>query len=196
MWWTVEVRTDSPKPSQTIDLRAFIRKAASAEMSLSNPLNEPITFEVFYQGEGLIGDPSFSLEPKSVGTYNLIFSPLAAGISTGNIGFLNEKVGEFWYDLDLTAEENPISNLTMLECELGKHASHWIELENPTGKELFLDYRNSNPTNFEIIPDKVILPPYESLKVQIQYAPTSLDVLEVGNIIFDNPEVGKWEYNV
>ena len=196
MWWTVEVRTDSPKPSQTIDLRAFIRKAASAEMSLSNPLNEPITFEVFYQGEGLIGDPSFSLEPKSVGTYNLIFSPLAAGITTGNIGFLNEKVGEFWYDLDLTAEENPISNLTMLECELGKHASHWIELENPTGKELFLDYRNSNPTNFEIIPDKVILPPYESLKVQIQYAPTSLDVLEVGNIIFDNPEVGKWEYNV
>jgi hypothetical protein len=23
-----------------------------------------------------------------------------------------------------------------------------------------------------------------------------LDVLEVGNIIFDNTEVGKWEYNV
>lgn len=76
-------------------------------------------------------------------------------------------MGEFWYDLDLTAEENPISNLPLLECELGKNAFHLIELENPTGKELYLDYRNSNPTNFEIIPEKVILPPYESLKVQI-----------------------------
>jgi hypothetical protein len=48
VWWTVEVRTESPKPEAIIDLRAFIRKATSAEISLSNPLNEPITFEVFF----------------------------------------------------------------------------------------------------------------------------------------------------
>lgn len=108
MWWTVEVRTDSPRPEATIDLKAFIRQATSAEISLSNPLNEPITFEVFYNGEGLIGDSSFSLEPKSIGTYNLIFSPLSSGSYTGTIGFLNEKVGEFWYDLNLNAEENPV----------------------------------------------------------------------------------------
>jgi len=196
IWWTVEVRTDSPKPEAVIDMRAFIRKAKSVEVSLSNPLNEPITFEVFYQGEGLIGDSTFSLEPKHVNTYNLIFSPLMAGEFTGNIGFLNEKVGEFWYDLNLIAEENPVENLEILECELGKTAGHQIELENPTGKELYLDYRNSNPTNFEITPDKVILPPYESIKLHIAYSPTSLDVVESGNIIFENPTVGKWEYNL
>jgi hypothetical protein len=165
IWWTVEVRTDSPKPEAIIDMRAFIRKAKSVEVSLSNPLNEPITFEVFYQGEGLIGDSTFSLEPKHVNTYNLIFSPLQAGDFTGNIGFLNEKVGEFWYDLNLTAEENPVENLDMLECELGKTASHTVDLENPTGKEIYLEYRNSNPTNFEISPDKIILPPYEGVRV-------------------------------
>lgn len=196
IWWTVEVRTDSPKPEAVIDMRAFIRKAKSVEVSLSNPLNEPITFEVFYQGEGLIGDSTFSLEPKHVNTYNLIFSPLTAGEFTGNIGFLNEKVGEFWYDLNLIAEENPVENLEMLECELGKTAQHFVELENPTGKELFLEYRNSNPTNFEINPDKVILPPYENVKLQITYSPTNLDVVEAGNIIFEHPSVGKWEYNV
>ena len=79
MWWTVEVRTDSPRPERTIDISEFIRKARSAEISLNNPLNEPITFEVFYSGEGLIGDSAFSLEPKSTGTYNLIFSPLIPG---------------------------------------------------------------------------------------------------------------------
>ena len=56
MWWTVEVRTVSPRPESNIDLRSVIRKATSAEISLSNPLNEPITFEVFYQGDGLLGD--------------------------------------------------------------------------------------------------------------------------------------------
>lgn len=167
MWWTVEVRTDSPRPEATIDLKAFIRQATSAEVSLSNPLNEPITFEVFYNGEGLIGDSAFSLEPKSVGTYNLIFSPLAAGAYQGTIGFLNEKVGEFWYDLNLNAEENPVVNLDLLECELGKVASHHVTLENPTGQELYLEFRNSNPTNFEIVPDKILLPAYESLKVRI-----------------------------
>lgn len=114
MWWTVEVRTDSPSPSATIDLKAFIRQATSAEISLSNPLDEPITFEVFYNGDGLIGDSAFSLEPKNVGIYNLIFSPLASGAAQGTIGFLNEKVGEFWYDLNLHAEENPIINLDLL----------------------------------------------------------------------------------
>lgn len=126
MWWTVEVRTDSPRPEATIDLKAFIRKATTAEISLNNPLNEPITFEVFYSGEGLIGDSSLSLEPKSIGTYNLIFSPLLAGDFQGTIGFLNEKVGEFWYDLNLVAEDNPLQNLELLECELGKVASHFV----------------------------------------------------------------------
>jgi hypothetical protein len=108
MWWTVEVRTDSPKPEATIDMKAIIRKATSAEISLSNPLNEPITFEVFFSGDGLLGDATLSLEPKSTGTYSLIFSPLKPGILEGTVGFLNERVGEFWYDLRLSADENPI----------------------------------------------------------------------------------------
>ena len=122
----MEVRTDSPRPEATIDLKAFMRKATTAEISLNNPLNEPITFEVFYSGEGLLGDSTLSLEPKSIGTYNLIFSPLIAGDFQGTIGFLNEKVGEFWYDLNLIAEENPVINLDLLECELGKVASHFV----------------------------------------------------------------------
>lgn len=77
-------------------------------------------------------------------TYNLIFSPLQAGFVQGNIGFLNEKVGEFWYDLSLTADESPVQNLELLECELGRTASHIVELENPTNTELFLEFRNSN----------------------------------------------------
>jgi hypothetical protein len=109
---------------------------------------------------------------------------------------LNEKVGEFWYDLNLIAEENPEANLQLLECELGKIAHHFVELENPTGKEHFLDFKNSNPTNFDIIPDKIVLPPFENVQVRIQYSPTNLDVIESGNIIFENPQIGKWRFYV
>ena len=77
----MEVRTDSPKPEKTYEMKTFIRKAATAEIFLSNPLNEPISFEVFYSGEGLLGDSVLTIEPKSVGTYNLIFSPLMSGES-------------------------------------------------------------------------------------------------------------------
>lgn len=195
-WWTVEVRTDSPKPEQTIELKANIRQATSAEISLKNPLSEPISFEVFYTGEGLIGDANFALEPNSTGVYNLIFSPLQAGSFTGTIGFLNERVGEFWYDLTLSAEENPVVNLELLECELGKTQAHDVTLENPTGQELYLEFRNSNPTNFEIVPDKLLLPAFESLQVAITYSPTNLDMVESGNIVFEHPAVGRWEYNV
>jgi len=107
---------------------------------------------------------------------------------------LNEKVGEFWYDLVLVCEDNPIINLELIECELGKTGSKFVTLENPTGQELPIDYMSSNPTNFEIIPDKIMIPPYESSKVCIQYSPSNLDIIENGTITFENEDVGKWEY--
>ena len=82
----------------------------------------------------------------------------------------------------------------LIECELGKTGSQHITLENPTGQELAIEYRCSNPTNFEIYPEKVSIPPYESAKITIQYSPSSLDIIENGNIVFENEDVGKWEY--
>jgi hypothetical protein len=155
IWYTVEVRTDSPRPEKCLDLKSYIRKAVGVDISLDNPLSETITFEVYYNGEGLLGDTSFNIEPSRAATYELIYSPLRAGKYTGTIGFLNEKVGEFWYDLNLTAEENPTVNLDLFECELGKVATQFVNLENPTGQEIAVDYKCSNATNFEIIPEKI-----------------------------------------
>ena len=194
IWYTVEVRTESPKPEKTLELKSFIRKAVGVDISLENPLDEPIIFEVFFNGEGLLGEPSFQVEPNKVGIYELIFSPLKTGNYTGTIGFLNEKVGEFWYDLVLVCEDNLIINLELIKCELGKTGTRYVTLENPTGHDLPIEYTSSNPTNFEIIPEKINIPPYESANVCIQYSPSNLDIIENGNIIFENEDVGKWEY--
>jgi hypothetical protein len=175
---------------------ACVRKVTSAEVMLENPLQEAIVYEVHYSGEGLNGDKTLTVDPNSKNGYVLYFQPLIAGNFQGTIGFLNKDVGEFWYELDLKAEENPCVPLELLECELGRNESHFVQLENPTGAELMLDIRNSNPTNFEVIPDKVILPPYDTIRVCIQYSPSNLDIVEPGLIVFENTAVGKWEFSL
>ena len=39
------------------------------------------------------------------GTYELMFSPLKPYIEKGSIAFVNEKLGEIWYELRLISEE-------------------------------------------------------------------------------------------
>ena len=36
--------------------------------------------------------------------YELLYSPLVAGVSYGSVAFLNPVAGEFWYELKLVAE--------------------------------------------------------------------------------------------
>ena len=123
IWYTVEVRTKIPNPEKTLELKSYVRKAVGVDIFLENPLEDPIVFEVFINGEGLLGEPSFQVEPKRTKIYKLIFSPLKTGHFTGTIGFLNEKVGEFWYDLVLICEDNLIIHLDLIECEIGKNTT-------------------------------------------------------------------------
>lgn len=51
------VNTERPKKEKTVELVANVRKAIAFDIELTNPLNEPVTFEVLIEGEGLIGDP-------------------------------------------------------------------------------------------------------------------------------------------
>ena len=144
------IRTESPKPEKTLELKSYVRKVVRIDIFLENPLEDPIVFEVFINGEGLLGEPTFQVEPKRTEIYELIFSPLKTGHYTSTIGFLNEKVREFWYDLVLMCEDNPITHLDLIECEIGKNATQYITFENSTEQELQIDYRSSNPTNFRL----------------------------------------------
>ena len=49
----------------------------------------------------------------------------------GSISFMNEKLGEIWYDLTLISEEVPFIRLPTLKAELGKYESVTVTLENP-----------------------------------------------------------------
>ena len=45
-------------------LEAVVRKGVRFEITLTNPLNEPAVFDVFYEGEGLSGPKVIELRKK------------------------------------------------------------------------------------------------------------------------------------
>jgi len=83
-------------------------------------LPEAIDFDVILQGDGLLGEPRFTLEAsEQAGTYELFYTPLIAQAHTGSVVFLNDRVGEFWYRLNLSAAPAEPTRLDLLQCAVG-----------------------------------------------------------------------------
>lgn len=195
-WYTIEIRAQEPQPEDEKILITQCRKAIELKITVYNPFNESTTFDVTIQGKGLVGDNVFYLEPKAVGVYELLYSPLIPGESDGAVFFVSEKTGEFWYKLKLNALPPEAIELPIFECELGRTESQQVYMENPTAEEAILEYSSSNPLNFELVPERILLPPYETVEAIIKYCPSSLKHTELGIITLTSPTLGNWEYKL
>lgn len=69
LWYTIGVKAESSKSERTIEMACGVRKQTSHDIELSNPTSDPVTFRVSLNGEGLMGEPLFTLPPKSNGKY-------------------------------------------------------------------------------------------------------------------------------
>jgi len=195
-WYTVELVTLPPKPQQMLALTCVVRQAVAVDIQLVNPLDDVVVFDVDLKGEGLLGEAEFVLAPKETATYELVFSPLLPARTKGTAVFFNDVVGEFWYDLELIAEQAPPEELELMECELGRTAQETVKIDNPTGQEVVLRHRSQNKINFKVLQQRIVLPPLDSTSVTIEYSPSSLEVQEESQIIFEHPSVGQWIYKV
>ena len=65
----------------------------------------------------------------------------------------------------MICEESPLHTVDPVECELGKRAEIFLELENPINDEVIIEHSCTNSTNFEIFPEKVLIGPYDIFKV-------------------------------
>ena len=59
-----------------MEIKSFIRKTITIDISINNPLNIPIILDVNIQGEGLQGESYLKIQPKSASNYELKFTPL------------------------------------------------------------------------------------------------------------------------
>jgi hypothetical protein len=98
-----------------------------------------VEFEVVLEGEGLIGSPVFALGPGASGSYDILFSPITPGKQLGSVTFVDEKVGEFWYELELVAHPSAPVSLPHLSAPVGYKVTHSLSLENPIGEEVRVD---------------------------------------------------------
>lgn len=196
-WYTLDITVDSPLQEQTIELAATVRQVMSVEIRLSNPLPEPIEFDVVITGDGLLGDENFVLEGGADdGVYELFYSPLIAQDHEGAVAFRNDKVGEFWYKLDLHADPAPPQQLEPLSCQVGSTVQRPVSVENPLGKDITLTAVVSNRQNFAVEPPSVTVGPYSTATVMIEYTPSSLNEEERSTVALTNPMLGDWQYEV
>lgn len=195
-WYTLEIRAAEPEPEDEKILMTHCRKEIELKITVFNPFPENTTFDVSIQGKGLMGESIFNVPAKEQGVYELHYSPLIPGESEGAIFFISEKTGEFWYKLKLNALPPEPIELELFECELGRTESQAILLENPTDEEAILDYTSSNPLNFELVPEKIIIPPGEVVEALIKYCPSSLKHVENGLITLTSSILGNWEYKL
>jgi hypothetical protein len=119
-----------------------------------------------------MGNGSMQIGPKTNKTYELYYLPLKVGRAKGTLSFVNEQLGEIWYNLNLICEDSTAIRLPLLKCELGKVETQELRLENPSDFEVPVKYQLSNQLNFEITPESIVIPPKDSLSVYLKFVPS------------------------
>ncbi len=78
---------------------------------------------------------------------------------------MHDRLGEIWYALDLTATDVEMVRLPILKAELGKTARHELVLNNPSNQDTSITHRIQNPSNYDVLPEKLVIPAYEKRTV-------------------------------
>jgi Abnormal spindle-like microcephaly-assoc'd, ASPM-SPD-2-Hydin len=198
VWYTVEVRATGAAAESEIVIKTPLRTAAGIEISLSNPCNAVLQFEVLLAGPGVIGEPTFSLKPLETATYTLYYTPVKVGVYNGSVTFANETVGESWYKLQLEALEAQPVELELQTAPVGSCTRCTVEVENPCGAAVQLEVVNSNKRNFAVTPQRLQLQPYSTAQVEVVYTPSSIGELETAELqlkpLGKNAPIGVFEY--
>ena len=211
VWYTIDIIVESPQAESIINVTAEVRKAVAVEITLENPTNEDLVFAVEIEGPGLIGESTFRL-PPTVGTadydnltpqaqaqqkrniYELIFSPLVAGSSTGKISFTSNRMGEIWHTLNLEAIPTMPTVLETIECMIGTTGSILVPIENPLDIDITLKSHVSNPEHFAVVPESIDLNGYEQGTFELQFRPSSLSEVEETMVTIYHPLFGEMMY--
>ena len=202
IWYTVEVVAENPPAEKAVKLHAVARSAVAASITIANPTDEEISFMIEYEGEGLLGPSVCTLSPKDSTIFEVMYSPLIAGKSRGAVRFINERQGEFWYELDLTCDEAEPVMISDMHSPISSCSFYPIEIENPLGEDIELQQSISNRENFNIalpgfesVYRPLVVEAYGCMTFHIVYTPSAIQEAEETDIILQHPVAGKWVYH-
>lgn len=122
----------------------------------------------------------------------------------GSLIFVNEDIGEFWYDLKLLSVDPLPIQAGILEAEVGRYATHTITFTNPIGELAHFRVHLSNTSNFALERknnELLDVEAHASVQLGVIFTPSTLGFAEhycllsfcsekVGNITYELRGVG------
>lgn len=197
-WYVVDLCVDPPHPEEILPVKTICRKTVTVNIPVSNPKSVPVNIDVNISDPDLYGDKSFTVNPKETVTYSLVFSPLVVSKRQSKVSFFNSEEGEFIYILDINVEASAPCVMSQMVAAIGQHASTFVLLENPVGRDAWMEVVNDNPGSFQVLTDnnRVNLRAREKRQIEIRYIPSSVGMKEASTIGFTSNDIGDWFYKL
>ena len=190
-WFVLNITASNPSPEGVIKVEAQARSAAAIDITIRNPVNKTVTLDVTLIGDGLMGDEVLVLEPQASAVYEIIYAPLAAKSEKGSVLFYSEEIGEFVYELLLTATEAEPITVPPMSAPVGLTATASVTLDNTTEKDLVLPWSSSLPlVFFAQTPGPISIPALSSGEFALVYAPSSLQDVQTASIVVGSKQLG------
>lgn len=193
-WYMVTLKVESSKFERQLDIVSPCRKALFQKIELENPINETVMFKVAIDNEYLSGQNQITLAPREKKQYELTFLPLREFKEKTTVTFVNQKIGDIIYEINLEGELPSQIKMNPIRCEVGKTERASITLHNVIKEPARVIARPLLSQNFLLETDQFIISPMGSYTVDLLYTPTDLDKLETVHIMFESKEIGSWSY--
>lgn len=92
VWYSLRLNVSEAPPMGTLDVSATVRQAVAMQVPIKNPLGDPLTFDLTYGSEQLVGPHTLSLQAKETCNFEFFFAPLVEGDSQATVTFSSYKV--------------------------------------------------------------------------------------------------------
>jgi hypothetical protein len=151
-------------------------------------------------GPYLEGANKIEIEPNHSLKYELQFKPKQVGKFKGSLIFYSEDIGEFWYELRLTAIDPLPIELEPVEAEVGKYVTKTIQLSNPLNETVLFRVLLSNTKNFSLEKkylERIQLNANDNLNVNILFTPSQIGLADHTCLVsFFNEKIGNITYEL
>ena len=76
----------------TLEVAATVRQAVAVQVPIKHPLSDPLTFDLTYGSDQLVGPDVLALDPKQSCEFEFFYAPLVEGDSQAMVTFSSYKV--------------------------------------------------------------------------------------------------------
>ncbi|GIQ82876.1 hypothetical protein KIPB_004097 [Kipferlia bialata] len=174
LWYTCDVLVEPAAALDDIELETRTGQAVVSSVDVSNPLNQAVEIEVILEGIDVLGDRMLLLGPGESFSYEVIFSPLAPGVSDGRLVFTSPQLGDHQYNLHLVSTEPEEEVLAPVSASVGASSTATYTIENPLNEDMDFEVILTNSVAFSCSPSRIAVPAFSTETLSVVYQPTSV----------------------